>query len=109
MSQTVLPFKLEMTHEKVTSHGGLALFGEFLHAMRVPEQIDNALPKPGSGVGYQPSRFVEPLLLMLHGGGRALEDLRQIREDRGLRELLGVLELPGPDPPRDLGRGRWFC
>lgn len=104
MSQTVLPFKLEITQEQVTSHGGLALFGEFLHAMRVLEQIDNALPKPGSGAGYQPSRFVEPLVLMLHGGGRALEDLRQIREDRGLRELLGLLEMPSADATGDWRR-----
>ena len=109
MPQTVLPFKLEITQEQLTAHAGLALFGEFMHALDVPGQIEKALPKPGSGAGYRPSQFLEPLLLMLHGGGRTLEDLRQIREDQGLRDLLGLSEMPSPDATGDwlrrMGRG----
>ncbi len=47
MPQTVLPFKLDTTDEQLTAHGGLALFGEFLQAMNVPQQLDAALPTPG--------------------------------------------------------------
>jgi len=94
MPQNVLPFKLEITDEKITPHAGLIVFGEFLKAMTVPQLIDQYLPGPGSGAGYAPSRFVEPLLLMLSGGGRALEDLRTIHADAGLRELLGLDEIP---------------
>jgi len=101
MPQTVLPFKLETTDEQLTAHGGLALFGEFLHAMNVPRQLDAFLPAPGSRVGYHPSQFVEPLLLLLHGGGRTLEDLRQIREDAGLREVLRFATLPSADATGD--------
>ena len=46
MPQTVLPFKLDTTDEQLTAHGGLALFGEFLHAMTVPRQLNAALPAP---------------------------------------------------------------
>lgn len=101
MTQTVLPFKLDTTDEKLTAHGGLALFGEFLHAVNLPSQLDAALPAPGSCVGYHPSQFVEFLLLMLHGGGRTLEDLRQIREDAGLREVLRLAVLPSADATGD--------
>jgi len=102
MPQTVLPFKLEATDEQLTAHGGLTLFGEFLHAMHVPQQLDAALPAPGSRIGYHPSQFVEPLLLMVHGGGRTWEDLRQIREDAGLRTVLRFLPvLPRADAPGD--------
>ena len=101
MSQTVLPFKLEPTDEQLTAHGGLALFGEFLHAMSVPRQLNAALPAPGSRIGYHPAQFVEPLLLMLHGGGRTLEDLRQIREDAGLRAALRVPVVPSADATGD--------
>ncbi len=101
MPQTVLPFKLETTTERMTPHGGLVLFGEFLHAMDLRCQIDAAMPGPGSAVGYQPSQFVEPLLVMLHGGGQALEDLRQIRDDRGLRELVGLADMPSADATGD--------
>jgi hypothetical protein len=40
MPQTILPFKLEKTQDKVASHAGLALFGEFIQAMDVHRQID---------------------------------------------------------------------
>lgn len=101
MPQTILPFKLGITSEKITAHGGLALFGEFIHAMNVPLQIDKHLPPPGSPKGYNPSKFVEPLLLMLHGGGRTLEDLRQIRNDLALRDLLKISKQPSSDATGD--------
>ncbi len=101
MPQTALPFKLEITQDEISSHAGLALFGEFIHVLGLPGLLDRHLPGPGSSVGYQPSRFVFPLLLMLHGGGRMLEDLRQIRMDTGLRELLGLDKLPSSDATGD--------
>jgi len=38
--------------------------------------------------------YVMPLLLMLHGGGRALEDLRELRADVSLQKLLKMKQLP---------------
>ncbi|MBF0503140.1 MAG: transposase [Candidatus Riflebacteria bacterium] len=96
-TQNVLPFKLESTKERITGHSGLVLFGEFLHALGLLPLLDNNLPKPGSAIGYKPSEFVVPLLLSLHGGGSALEDLRVIRRDQGLLELLHIAEFPSPD------------
>ena len=58
MPQTILPFKLETTDEQFTPHGGLALFGEFLHAMNVPRQLNAALPAPGSHVGYHAAQYI---------------------------------------------------
>ncbi len=101
VAQTVLPFKLEITKDEITAHAGLAVFGEFLHAMGIPGLVDRHLPGPGSGAGYRPSRFVEPLLLMLHGGGRSLEDLRQIGMDTGLREILRLDRMPSSDAAGD--------
>lgn len=34
---------------------------------------------------------------MLNGGGRSLEDLRQIRDDKGLCEVLGLERMPSSD------------
>ena len=101
MTQTVLPFKLEITRDTITPYAGLTLVGEFIHALGLPEKLDELLPAPGSGAGYAPREFVLPLLLMLHGGGRALEDLRQLRADAGLRELVGLAELPSADATGD--------
>ena len=88
MPQSVLPFKLETTNDKITPHAGLAIFDEFIHATGIIQQINSELPAPGSNRGCQPAQFVEPLLLMLHGGGRSLEDLRKIVTDTVMRELL---------------------
>jgi len=96
MEQSVLPFKLSVTEDVLTAHGGLALFGEFCVAIRLGEDIDRHLPAPGSGRGFAPSAYVQPLVLMLHGGGRSLEDLRMLAGDSGLQSLLGM-EVPSAD------------
>jgi len=49
---------------------------------------DRHPPKPGSGADYAPGKHLFPLMLMQNGGGGSPEDLRPIRKDTGLRELL---------------------
>ena len=99
--QTVLPFKLAATDESLTAHSGLALIGEYLRAMGVRELIDHELPRPGSAAGYEPSAHVLPLILMLAGGGRTLEDLRVLRNDEGLRALVQLEDMPSSDSTGD--------
>jgi hypothetical protein len=101
MTQRVLPFKLESTNDIITAHAGLGIFGEFIHAMGLPKHINRTLPKPGSPRGYEPSKFIEPLILTLHGGGRSLEDIRQIKRDTGLQDLLRIDAVPSPDATGD--------
>ena len=106
INQSVLPFKLEETKDLITAHAGLALLGEFTVGLGLLEELDKALPEPGSGAGYRASEHIFPLLLMLNGGGRSLEDLRQIRDDVGLREILPLGEMPSSDATGDwLRRG----
>jgi hypothetical protein len=99
--QTVLPFKLAATDESLTAHSELALIGEYLRAMGVRELIHHELPRPGSAAGYEPSAHVLPLILMLAGGGRTLEDLRVLRSDEGLRCLLQLNDMPSSDATGD--------
>jgi hypothetical protein len=100
-SQTVLPFKLAASAESLTAQSGLALYGEYLGAMCVCGLMDHELPSPGSAAGYSPSVHVLPLVLMLAGGGRTLEDLRALRGDDGLRSLLHLDEMPSSDATGD--------
>jgi len=76
IKQTVLPFKLEMTKDLITSRAGLALMGEFAVGLGLNKALDRDLPEPGSGAGYLASEHVFPLVLMLNGGGRTLEFLK---------------------------------
>jgi len=100
-SQTVLPFKLSASDESLTAHGGLAVFGEYLGAMGIAGLINHELPGPGSAAGYDPSAHILPLVLMLAGGGRTLEDLRVLRHDDGLRCVLHLDEMPSSDASGD--------
>jgi hypothetical protein len=101
IKQTVLPFKLEMTRDLITSHAGLALFGEFAVGLGLVEAVNRYLRGPGSGAGYPNSEYVLPLMLMLNGGGRSLEDMREIRSDEGLREVLALQRIPSSDATGD--------
>lgn len=110
IEQTVLPFKLAATEDSITAHAGLVLLGEFARGVGLERELDRRLPAPGSAAGYRPSQFVLPLLLLLNGGGQSLEDLRELREDEGLRRLLEWEEIPASDTTGDwlrrMGGGR---
>ena len=94
IKQRVLPFNLEKTNDKITSHSGLALFGEFIKGFGLDHLIDKYLPMPGSNSGLMPGSYVTPLVLLLNGGGRSLEDMRVIKHDSGLRDILGLDQIP---------------
>jgi hypothetical protein len=101
IEQTVLPFKLERTRDMITPHAGLALLGEFAVGLGLNKALDRHVPGPGSGAGYLASEHVFPLVLMLNGGGRTLEDSREIRSDTGLREILPLKKMPSTDATGD--------
>ncbi len=101
IQQTVFPFKIEMTKEKLTAHGGLVLMAEFNHGIGLRELVDRYLPVPGSNRGLNPSVIVDNVVLMLQGGGRSLEDLRELKNEKGLMKLIGGDEIPEPDTVGD--------
>ena len=67
---------------------------EMAQALKVWKRVDEQLAGPGSGRGYRPSQFVQPLVWMLHAGGRRLEDLRELRAEREVLENLGLGAVP---------------
>jgi hypothetical protein len=79
----------------------LALLGEFAVGLGLNRVLDRYLPAPGSGAEYLASEHVFPIVLMLNGGGRTLEDNREIREDVGLREILSLRRMPSADATGD--------
>jgi len=105
IQQTIFPFKIETTKERLTAHGGLALVAEFNHGIGLRELTDQSLPGPGSNRGFDPSEMVDTVVRMLQGGGRSLEDLRELKTEEGLMKLIGRDEIPEPDTVGD-GLGR---
>jgi hypothetical protein len=97
VTQERLDFQLAPTRDTITGRAGLALFQEAALVLGVRRSIKENLPAPGSGHGFKPQEYVLPLVLMLCGGGRALEDIREIETDDGLRQLCGFSRLPGAD------------
>lgn len=94
IEQNVLPFKLELTHEMLTPHAGLAVAHEFHLGLGLNRLLDERLPRPGSNRGYRASDVILPLVLMLQGGGRDLEDIAVIARDRALREAAELSKVP---------------
>lgn len=94
ISSPLLPFKLTSTDDKITPNAGLGLFGEFLYSQGISVLLDANIKGFKSNHSYKPSEFVVPLFLMLHGGGRYLEDIREIARDEALLTLLGIEAVP---------------
>jgi hypothetical protein len=101
IQQTVFSFKIETTKERLTAHGGLALMAEFNHGIGLRELTDEHLPAPGSNRGFDPSVIVDTLVLMLQGGGKSLEDLRELSNEQALMKLVGHDQIPEPDTVGD--------
>ena len=91
---TGLRYEIEGTDESLIARGGLVLPYEMARALKVPQMIDREMPSAGSGHGYAPSQFVMPLIMMLHGGGKTLEDLRELKGEVSLRKLLDMDQMP---------------
>lgn len=94
LPQLILPIKLEKSEERLTSLGGLVVLEEMAQALGVWERVDEHLEGPGSGRGYRPSEFVQPLVWTLHAGGRRLEDLRELRAEQEVLGELGLRAVP---------------
>ena len=94
MPQGVLNFSVEGTKESLTSNAGTILFGEYLKAIKIDKMCNTYLPLPQSNRGYTPFEHMQPLLLMLHSGGRVLDDLRMIHKDKAIKETLNIKRMP---------------
>jgi hypothetical protein len=99
--ERLFQFKLGTTKENLTAHAGLALMAEFNHGLGIKDLVDKHLPKPMSNRGFKPSVFVESLVLMLEGGGRSLEDIRELKFEAGLMKLTGDVAIPSSDAVGD--------
>ncbi len=94
MPQTILNFSIETTNERLTPRAGVAIFGEYLKGMSLEHLCNTNIPLANHPKGYNPSQFIYPLILMLHSGGRVLDDIKEIRLDKALATLLKMNNIP---------------
>ncbi|MBD3272028.1 MAG: IS1380 family transposase [Elusimicrobia bacterium] len=98
MQQKELSFKLEFSElEKITPYAGLGLYGELYRSMGLHREVDNELPGPKSGAGYEANAYICPISLMFIGGGKYLEDIRKVEADKGLRDMCQMKIVPSSD------------
>ncbi len=90
----ILPHKLSTTHELLTSRGGLLTIATLMDEINLSNLIDTHFVPPKSNRGFNPSVFVNSLILMHHEGGIRLDDLKHLKKDKALIKLLGLNTIP---------------
>lgn len=97
IQQKEIPFQLKITSDCITPKSGLILFVETAKKIGLIDLINALFPKPGSNRGIMAKDYILSIILMLIGGGKCLEDIREIKIDEGLQKLCGIKRVPSPD------------
>lgn len=96
-----LPFEYdwEPAEEVLTAYAGIPLFVRAVRSFGVPGSVKQHLELKQRQRGFDEPTYVESFLVLNALGGECLEDFERLREDQGLREMLGH-ELPSPEAAR---------
>lgn len=94
MAQTILDFNLTTTDEKMTPRAGTIVLGEHIKGLGLEDLCNSNFPISKSNRGFFPFEYVNSLVMMLHSGGRAIEDIKVIKEDTALKESLKLKNIP---------------
>ncbi len=93
----ILPYELKPTDEKLTSRAGLSCVLVVLERLGLEKMADALFAKPRSNRGYRAGEFVKTFLLTFFEGGRSLEDVQLVHNERTLLGEHGIKRIPGPD------------
>lgn len=85
--------------EVSTVWAGASLLVELYRRAKLGEVADKVLPAKRSTKGLQQGQMVESFVLLSALGGECLEDMKQLRGDRGLGAILGYRP-PAPETAR---------
>jgi len=97
----ILPHNISTTDELLTSRGGLLAIATLMQELKLTNLIDKHFALPKSNRGYNPSVFLNSLILMQHEGGIRLDDLKYLKKDKAITKLLGLKNIPQPDSVGD--------
>lgn len=96
-----LPFEYdwEPAEEVLTAYAGIPLLVRAARSFGVPASVKRHLALKQRQRGFDEATYVESFLVLNALGGECLEDFERLREDQGLKEMLGH-ELPSPEAAR---------
>ena len=107
VTTNAIKFQIGNYERKITPRSGIAIYAQVLKSLGIDSMVDKYMPLPGSNRGYNSSSYIIPLMLLLFGGGRHIEDLKELINDKTIVELTGI-RIPSPssfgDWLRRLGR-----
>lgn len=95
--QTILNFHIETTNEKLTPRTGVVIFGEYLKGINFKKYCNANLQSSTHHKAYNSFDYIYPLILMLHSGGRVIDDIKEIRYDEALKTILKLDTIPTAD------------
>lgn len=95
----LLPFKLEEeSGEALTSFGGLPLVIETCEALGLASLVNRHVRIKQRKRGFTEAQYVQSVIALIAAGGDCLDDMELIRQDAGLKVLLG--EMPSAEAVR---------
>lgn len=103
MPDGALSVKVARTDAAVTNFPGVVPLANLAHRLGVLEDLDRLLPRKERNRGLSSSAAAFDLMCVPLSGGSCIDDLGQLRQDAGLRRLLGR-EVLAPSTAHDFLR-----
>lgn len=89
----------EPLEEAITAYGGMPVFLQAVRSLEVGGKVKCHLRVKQRQRGFDEASYVESFLVLNALGGECLDDFERLREDDGLRQMLGH-EVPSPEAAR---------
>ena len=89
----------EPLEETLTALGGMPLVIQAFRSLRLPESVREQVRVKERKRGYDEATFVESFVVLNAAGGECLDDLKRLRQDPGLADMMGH-EMPSPEAAR---------
>lgn len=89
----------EPLEECLTAYAGIPLFAKAMRSLNMGAEVKRHVQLKQRQRGFDEATYVESFLVLNALGGDCLEDFDRLREDAGLKEMLGH-EVPSPEAAR---------
>jgi hypothetical protein len=100
-TESALLFEIdsEPLAETLTAWGGVPLVVQAFRSLGVPASVQQHVQTKQRERGYDEATMVESFVVLNALGGECVDDFQHLREDAGLKEMLGH-EIPSPEAAR---------